>query len=100
MKIKCMHCEKIYDLNLSNKCGKCLKTGGYLQEPKVYETQNHVIKLEETLLHKKSKNQFQIKEIQKNGAIAVLKKNNALPLLVGQRVYISWDTLEEYNFLI
>lgn len=96
-KIKCMYCENIYHLQ-QGACSACGKRGGYMQEPKSKQFDEINLHLEEVLEHKESKNTYQIKEIQANGLIAVLKSS---PLFheqakAGMKVYIGNATLSEY----
>ena len=75
MKIKCIHCAEIYLVDRGS-CPACGKYGGYLQEPKMKTLGDIVLHLEDILVHKESKNEFQIKEIQTNGLICEIVKTS------------------------
>lgn len=94
MKIKCIHCEHIYDLDFG-KCAMCNKQGGYLQEPKLKQVGNIQIHLEEVLIHKKTNNHFQIKEIQDKGMVTLIVAT-IIPNLLNKKSYISNVSLTEY----
>lgn len=97
MKIKCLECETIYDVQLG-VCPACSARGGYMQEPKVKQVEGKTIHLEETLIHESSKNEYQIKEIQTNGLIAILTKSPIVEFKQSKtRVYISNTQINEYK---
>lgn len=94
MKIECMQCETIYDVSFG-RCTTCLARGGYMQEPRSKEIGKLNIHLKGILLHIESGNEYQVKEIQKNGLIVVLRKSP----LGGKtlRAYISNSSIGEYT---
>lgn len=99
MKLKCMECETIRFREFSDRCPKCHTISAYLQEPSLVEVQGNTYHLEEILKHKTSNNQFQIKEIQKNGLVVKVKFNPVLPNFTGKNAYISKNDLHEYEVM-
>lgn len=97
MKIKCMHCETIYEQQ-RGACPSCGKQGGYAQQPSCKQVGDLNLHLEEILQHKESKNQYQIKELQGNGMIATLHYSPAISEMArkGVKVYISNTAINEY----
>jgi uncharacterized OB-fold protein len=98
MKTKCIHCGEIYQIT-SNACPACGKQGGYLQTPSMKKIETLEVHLEEVLIHKESANQYQIKEIQNNGLVCTIHFNMISPGLIGKRVYISNNDINEYRKL-
>ena len=98
MKIKCIKCETIYNSG-QLLCTKCSTQGGYAQEPSCKQIGTMNIHLEETLIHNDSKNEYQIKEIQAGGMLAVLTHSPIIPenARKGIRVYISNTNITEYT---
>ncbi len=96
MKTKCIHCEHVYALDQNNKCPSCGKQGGYLQEPKLKKIGDLDIHLEDVLIHTKSANEYQVKEIQSSGIVAVIIRT-IFPHLTGKRAYISNVNINEYE---
>jgi len=95
MKIRCIHCEEIYKLE-GISCPSCGKRGGFLQEPKLLNLGVFTVHLEDTLIHKESRNEYQIKEIQAKGLMAKCTKC-LIPQIVDKPIYISNTTIEEYK---
>jgi DNA-directed RNA polymerase subunit RPC12/RpoP len=95
MKIKCMHCEEKYDVESHAQCPKCGKRGGYMQEPKSKVIGHINVHLEDVLIHEKTNNKYQVKEIQSIGLIATLVESPVTKVLV--KVYISNGTISEYK---
>ena len=95
MKIKCMHCENIYELEFGF-CPSCKGRGGFMQEPRSKQFGEMHIHLEDTLIHQESGNEYQVKEIQANGLIGKCVKS-ILPQVMDKPVYISNTTVGEYK---
>ena len=96
MKIKCLNCETIYDVD-KGTCPSCGRQGGYMQEPKIKNIDGLDVHLEEVLIHTASNNKYQIKEIQAQGLIAILVFSPVNLPIIGKRIYISNTTIEEYK---
>lgn len=67
---------------------------GFLQEPRHIEIEGKLYHLEDKLKHL-SGNNYQIKEIQAKGFVALVTKS-PFSQLVGKKVYISFKDLPDY----
>jgi len=98
MNAKCTKCETLFLIE-RGKCPSCQNTAGYLQEPQSKYFSKLVVKLEDVLIHKKSNNQFLVKEIQSKGLLCLLKSSPIGKGVVGKKCYISDDVIDEYRVL-
>lgn len=94
IKIKCSYCGEISRLD-NGGCTSCGRRGGWLQEPKIKKVGQLTLHLEETLRHIPTGNEYQIKEFQDKGIVAIVTRA-ILPNILKRQAYISNSTILEY----
>lgn len=93
--IECISCGTIHNMK---HCPSCNAQGGYLQTPKSKQVGDIQVHLRETLIHKASKNEFIVKEIQSSGILCHMSVSMAKGLFpANQKFYISDSQMHEYE---
>jgi len=93
--IECISCGHIHNMN---HCPSCNAQGGFLQTPKSKQAGGMQVHLREILIHKESKNEFVVKEIQGSGILCFMTISMAKGLFKpNQKFYISDSQLHEYE---
>lgn len=95
MKFQCIKCGTVFKSD-HPMCTSCSNVGAFLQQPSLVEVDRVIYHLEETLVHTKSTNEYQIKEIQLNGFITKVTRT-LFPGAMGKVTYVSKGTLNEYT---
>lgn len=93
--IECIACGTIHEMS---HCPSCSAQGGFLQSPRSKQVGDLNIHLRETLIHKESKNEFLVKEIQGSGVLCFMTLSMAKGLFKpNQKFYISDSQMHEYE---
>ena len=100
-KIECVACEHVFRAPAGGSitCPKCgSRKGGFMQEPSMKKIGSDSFHLNETLVHKKSGNEFKIKEIQASGFLVRMTKSLVKSLYPdNSKFYISYSQMNEYG---